>query len=48
MMQIAIFFQTGVPPAGNDESLEVLAFVEAADRSATRGGVPVAISEITN
>lgn len=46
LQQIVKFFQTGVPPVDNNQSLECLAFMEAADRSVARGGVPVPLSEI--
>ena len=43
--QIARFFKTGVPPVSPDETLEVFAFMEAAEMSAKRGGEPVTIAE---
>ncbi len=46
LVQIVKFFQTGVPPVANSESLETLAFMEAADLSVKRGGVAVPLSEI--
>lgn len=46
LVQIVKFFQTGMPPVANSESLETLAFMEAADLSAKRGGVAVPLSEI--
>jgi predicted dehydrogenase len=46
LVEIAKFFKTGVPPIDNNESLEVLAFMEAADLSVARGGVAVPLSEI--
>jgi hypothetical protein len=45
-VQIAKFFQTRVAPVDPNESLEVLAFMEAADLSRTREGVAVPLSEI--
>ena len=45
--EIVKFFQTGVPPVSPDETLEIMAFMEAADLSKARGGVPVALAEIT-
>jgi predicted dehydrogenase len=47
LVEIAKFFRTGVPPVDNNESLEILAFMEAADRSQARGGVAIPLSEIT-
>jgi hypothetical protein len=40
------FFQTGQAPVNPEESLEVLAFMEAADRSKERNGAPVALEAI--
>ncbi len=40
------FFKTGTPPVTPDETLESLAFMEAADLSKARGGVPVALSDV--
>ena len=39
------FFKTGVPPITPDECLEVMAFMEAAEMSAKRGGEPVTLAE---
>jgi predicted dehydrogenase len=46
LVEIVKFFQTHVPPVDNNESLEALAFMEAADLSVARGGVAVPLSEI--
>lgn len=46
LVEIVKFFQTGVPPVANSESLETLAFMEAADLSVKRGGVAVPLSDI--
>ncbi len=46
LVEIVKFFRTGVPPVANSESLETLAFMEAADLSVKRGGVAVPLSEI--
>ena len=43
---IATFFKTGVPPVTPEETLEIFAFMAAADESKLRGGVPVKISEV--
>ena len=40
------FFKTGIVPIPPEETLEILAFMEAADESKRRGGTPVAIEEI--
>ncbi len=44
--QIIHFFQTGVAPVNPAETIEMFAFMEAADESKRRGGQPVALSEI--
>ena len=46
LVEIVKFFQTHVPPVDNHESLEALAFMEAADLSVARGGTAVPLSEI--
>jgi predicted dehydrogenase len=40
------FFRTGRPPVDPDETLEIMAFMEAADRSKARQGSAVALKEI--
>lgn len=40
------FFQTGVSPVPVETTLEILAFMEAADESKRRGGVPVSLAEV--
>lgn len=44
--EIIKYFQTGVLPVQPEETLEILAFMEAADLSNKKGGVPVSISSI--
>ena len=44
--EIVKFFQTGVAPVSPEETLEMFAFMEAADESKRRGGQPVKISEV--
>ena len=44
--QIMQFFQTGVPPVSAEETVEIMAFMEAADESKRRGGQPVKLSEV--
>lgn len=41
--KIAEFFQTGVPPVPNEETLEIFAFMDAAQRSKAAGGRPVPV-----
>lgn len=43
--EIEKFFRTGVPPVSAQETLELFAFMEAADESKRLGGAPVSISE---
>ena len=43
---IVTFLQTGVSPVPEQETIEILAFMEADFLSKERGGVPVAISEV--
>lgn len=44
--QIVKFFQTGVSPIPAEETIEMFAFMEAADESKRRGGQPVKLSEV--
>ena len=41
LVQIVKFFQSGVPPLPNDETLEIFAFMDAAQRSREAGGAPM-------
>ena len=45
LREIITFFKTGVVPVPNEETLEIMAFMEAAEMSAKRGGAPVNIAE---
>ncbi len=47
LVEIVKFFRTGVPPVSSQETLEMLAFMEAADVSKKEGGraVPLAAAE---
>jgi len=47
LVEVVKFFQTGAPPIQPEETLEMMAFMEAADLSKARGGSPVALTEIT-
>jgi len=44
--QIARFFKTGKPPVAADETIELYAFMEAADESKRQGGCPVTIESV--
>ncbi|MGX5816569.1 Gfo/Idh/MocA family protein [Chitinophaga lutea] len=46
VVKIAEFFRTGVSPVPEAETLEILAFMEAADESKRRGGKPVALKDM--
>ncbi len=41
VVEIVRFFQTLRPPVPNDESLEIFAFMDAAQRSKAEGGKPM-------
>ena len=45
LKEIVKFFRTGIVPVPNEETLEIMAFMEAAEMSAKRGGAPVSIAE---
>ncbi|MDR3700108.1 MAG: Gfo/Idh/MocA family oxidoreductase [Candidatus Sulfopaludibacter sp.] len=44
VQEIVKFFQTGTPPVANAESLEMFAFMDAAQKSKEQGGRPVALA----
>lgn len=44
--EIMRFFQTGRPPVPPRETIEILAFMEAADESRRRGGAEVTLAEV--
>ena len=46
LREIAGFFKTGVAPVSEEETLEIYAFMEAADESRRRGGVSVKLEEV--
>ena len=43
VLEIVKFFQTGQPPVSNAETLEIFAFMDAAQRSKEQGGKPVTL-----
>ena len=45
LREIIRFFKTGVAPVSPEETLEIMAFMEAAEMSARRGGEPVTVAE---
>jgi hypothetical protein len=46
VVEICKFFRTGKPPVSAEETLEMFTFMEAADESKRRGGVPVRMAEV--
>jgi hypothetical protein len=44
--EIVKFFKTGKPPVSAEETLEIFAFMEAADESKRKGGVPVTTESV--
>ena len=44
--EIIKFFQTGVAPVSAEETLEIFAFMEAADESKRQGGQPISLSDV--
>jgi predicted dehydrogenase len=44
--EIAAFFATGKAPVSAEETIEIFAFMEAADESKRRGGEPVALESV--
>ena len=48
LVEIVKFFQTGKPPIQPEETLEIMAFMEAAELSKARGGAAVMLKEVTD
>jgi hypothetical protein len=46
LVEIAKFFQTGKPPVSAEETIELVAFMEAADESKRLGGASVRIADV--
>lgn len=46
LKEIIKFFRTGVPPVDAQDTIEICAFMEAADESKRNGGCPVALDDI--
>jgi predicted dehydrogenase len=46
LMEIGKFFRSGRPPVQAKETIELFAFMEAADESKRRGGMPVTIESV--
>jgi len=46
--KIISFFETGIVPVKPEETLEICAFMEAADESKAKGGMPVSMESLLN
>ena len=46
VVEIAKFFKTRKPPVSAEETIELFTFMEAADESKRRGGVPVTVASV--
>jgi len=46
IVEVMKFFQTGIAPVPAEETVEMFAFMEAADESKRQGGVPIKISDV--
>lgn len=46
LVEILKFFKTGVAPVAPEETIEMFAFMEAADESKRQGGAPVRLAEV--
>ncbi len=46
VVEIVKFFKTGKPPVSAEETIEIFAFMEAADESKRQGGRPVTIASV--
>ncbi len=46
LREVMKFFETGVAPVSPEETIEMFAFMEAADESKRQGGAPVKISDV--
>lgn len=46
MVEVCRFFQNGNPPVSPEETIEIFAFMEAADESKEGGGVPVKLKSV--
>lgn len=46
VLEVARFFKTGKPPVSPEETIEIIAFLEAVDESKRKGGAPVSLPSI--
>ncbi len=46
LLEVAKFFETGQSPVSEQETIELFAFMEAADESKRRGGIPASLEDV--
>jgi hypothetical protein len=46
LVEIVRFFTTGILPVSPEETLEIFAFMTAADESKNKGGIPVRMEKV--
>jgi hypothetical protein len=46
VVEICKFFKTGKPPVSAEETIEIFAFMEAADESKRQGGIPITLESV--
>jgi predicted dehydrogenase len=46
LMKITEFFETGIPPVSSDETVAIYTFMEAADESKRKGGIPIETEQV--
>ena len=46
VVEVCKFFKTGQPPVSAEETIEIFAFMEAADESKRQGGAPVTLESV--
>ncbi len=46
LLKIIEFFKTGIPPVKAEETLEIYAFMQAAEESKVKGGIPVDLTRV--
>jgi hypothetical protein len=46
VVEVVKYFRTGVVPVSPEETLEIYAFMEAADQSKRQGGTPVSLESV--
>ncbi len=46
LVKIIEFFKTGIPPVRAEETLDIIAFMQAAEESMKKGGIPVDVAKV--